>query len=114
MAHTPLKMSIAEAHAEVKQGWARSYSPEAVAYAVDSLDGKPILYRINILVSRLCFRGIYFPMMGRLAWFKVIAQNRRAIFKLTKEGLRAWYHLRFPGGGNLDAGSEVVNPNLTQ
>jgi hypothetical protein len=53
-------------------------------------------------------------MMGRLAWFKVIAQNRRAIFKLTKEGLRAWYHLRFPGGGNLDAGSEVVNPNLTQ
>jgi radical SAM superfamily enzyme YgiQ (UPF0313 family) len=111
MAHTPLKMSIAEAHAEVKQGWARSYSPEAVAYAVDSLDGKPILYRINILVSRLCFRGIYFPMMGRLAWFKVIAQHRRAIFKLTKESLRAWYHLRFPGGGNLDAGSEVAHPN---
>ncbi len=29
MAHTPLKMTIAEAHAEVKYGWAHSYSPEA-------------------------------------------------------------------------------------
>jgi hypothetical protein len=27
MAHTPLKMTIAQAHAEVKYGWASSYSP---------------------------------------------------------------------------------------
>src|SRR3977135_3629263 len=33
MAHTPLKMTIAEAHAEVRIGWARSYSPEAMAQA---------------------------------------------------------------------------------
>ena len=38
MAHTPLKMTIAEAHAEVKYGWAESYSPEAIAQAVDSLE----------------------------------------------------------------------------
>ncbi len=31
MAHTPLKMTIAEAHAEVRMGWASSYSPEAMA-----------------------------------------------------------------------------------
>ncbi len=85
MAHTPLKMTIAEAHAEVKYGWAHSYSPEAMAHAVDSLNAKPLGYRINILIARLCFRGIYFPMMGRLAWVKVIAQNRRTIFKLVKE-----------------------------
>src|SRR6201995_1615133 len=31
MAHTPLKMTIEEAHAELKYGWAQSYSPEALA-----------------------------------------------------------------------------------
>src|SRR6202166_4821880 len=85
MAHTPLKMTIEEAHAEVKDGWANSYSPEAIRRAVDSLDHKPLGYRINIFVARLCFRGIYFPMMGRLAWVKVIAQNRRTIFKLIRQ-----------------------------
>jgi hypothetical protein len=83
-------MSIAEAHAEVKDGWARSYSPEAIAQAVDSLGYKPLGYRLNILIARLCFRGIYFPMLGRFAWVKVISQNRRTIFKLAKEAFNAW------------------------
>jgi len=86
MAHTPLKMSIGEAHAEVKYGWAHAYSPEALAQAVDSLDDQPLGYRINIFLARLCFRGIYFPMMGKLAWLKVVAQNRQTIFKLVREG----------------------------
>jgi hypothetical protein len=86
MAHTPLKMSIEEAHAEVKYGWAQAYSPEALAHAVDSLDDQPLGYRINIFLARLCFRGIYFPMLGKLAWVKVVAQNRHTIFKLVKEG----------------------------
>src|SRR5437868_3283363 len=85
MAHTPLKMSIDEAHAEVKYGWAQAYSPEAVAHAVDSLDDQPLGYRINIFIARLCFRGIYFPMMGKFAWVKVVAENRHTIFKLVKE-----------------------------
>src|SRR5439155_21600441 len=34
MAHTPLKMSIGEAHAEVKSGWAQASSPEALAQPV--------------------------------------------------------------------------------
>ena len=42
-------------------------------------------YRVNIFLARLCFRGIYFPMMGKLAWLKVVAQNRYTIFKLVKE-----------------------------
>ncbi len=87
MAHTPLKMSIEEAHDEVRYGWNHSYSPEALAHAVDSLDDQPLGYRINIFLARLCFRGIYFPMMNKLAWVKVIAQNRRTIFKLTKEAI---------------------------
>jgi len=80
-------MTIEEAHAEVKYGWAHSYSPEALAQAVDSLDDQPLGYRINIFLARLCFRGIYFPMMGKLAWVKVVAQNRHTIFKLVKEAV---------------------------
>jgi radical SAM superfamily enzyme YgiQ (UPF0313 family) len=102
MAHTPLKMTIEEAHEEVKYGWAHAYSPEALAQAVDSLDDQPLGYRVNIFLARLCFRGIYFPMMGRLAWVKVIAQNRRTIFSLVWESLRG-HRTR---SGNPDA------PNL--
>lgn len=87
MAHTPLKMTIEEAHAEVNYGWAHAYSPQALADAVDSLADQPLGYRINIFLARLCFRGIYFPMLGRLAWLKVIAENRHTIFKLVKEAV---------------------------
>ena len=58
------------------------------AFAVESLDQKKLGYRINILIARLCFRGIYFPMMGRMAWIKMFAENRRTIFSLMKEGFR--------------------------
>jgi radical SAM superfamily enzyme YgiQ (UPF0313 family) len=94
MAHTPLKMTIPEAHAEVKYGWEKAYSPEAIAKAVQSIDHKPLGYRINILIARLCFRGIYFPQLGRFAWVKTIAQNRRSIFRLVKEGFGAWHAAR--------------------
>lgn len=90
MAHTPLKMSIGEAHDEVKYAWAHSYGPEAIAHAVNSLGHKEVGYRINILVARLCFRGIYFPQMGPLAWLRVIAQNRRSIFQVIKDGFGDW------------------------
>jgi radical SAM superfamily enzyme YgiQ (UPF0313 family) len=87
MAHTPLKMTIEEAHAEVNYGWDHAYSPKALAMAVDSLADQPLGYRINIFLARLCFRGIYFPMLNRLAWLKVIAQNRRTIFGLVREAV---------------------------
>ena len=87
MAHTPLKISIEEAHAEVNYGWSHSYSAEALAQAVEALDDQPLGYRINIFLARLCFRGIYFPMLGKLAWLKVAAENRRTIFKLITEAV---------------------------
>ncbi len=88
MAHTPLKMSIDEAHNEVRIGWANSYSPEAIEKAVDSLNHKPLGYRINILIARLCFRGIYFPQMGRFAWVKTILENRRTNTQTDKARVR--------------------------
>jgi bacteriochlorophyll C12 methyltransferase len=90
MAHTPLKMTIAEAHAEVKSGWAKSYSAEAIAAAVQMLKDKPLGYRINIFIARVCFRGIYFPQMGPIAWMKLILANRHTIKSLVKEGLATW------------------------
>src|SRR6202158_2391241 len=96
MAHTPLKMTISEAHAEVKIGWANSYSPEAIEKAVDSLNHKPLGYRINILIARLCFRGIYFSQMGRFAWVKTIVENRRTILKLIRQGFGAGLHAAAP------------------
>jgi radical SAM superfamily enzyme YgiQ (UPF0313 family) len=96
MAHTPLKMSIEEAHNEVRIGWANAYSPEAIEKAVDSLNHKALGYRINILIARLCFRGIYFPQMGRFAWVKTILENRRTILKLIRQGLGAGLHAAVP------------------
>ena len=87
MAHTPLKMTIEEAHAEVNYGWSQSYSPEALAAAVESLDDQPLGYRVNIFLARLCFRGIYFPMLGKMAWVKMIMQNRKTIFRLVTEAV---------------------------
>ena len=87
MAHTPLKMTIEEAHAEVNYAWAHAYNPEALSGAVDALEHECLGYRINIFLARLCFRGIYFPMLGKLAWLKVIIENRRTILKLVEEAM---------------------------
>src|SRR5208282_1978061 len=42
MAHTPLKMSIDEAHAEVNYGWSHSYSADAIRKAVESIADQPL------------------------------------------------------------------------
>ena len=87
MAHSPLKISSAEARLEVKHAWAASYSPERNSQAIESISDKPVADRIIHLVSRLFFRGIYFPQMGTRAWLKVIYQNRRTIYNLVREGI---------------------------
>ena len=96
MAHTPLKMSINEAHSELRMGWINSYSPEAIEKAVDSLNHKPLDNRINLFIARLCFRGIYFPQIGRFAWMKTILENRRTILKLIKQGFGKQVHAAAP------------------
>jgi radical SAM superfamily enzyme YgiQ (UPF0313 family) len=94
MAHTPLKMSIEQTQTEVGHAWANSYSPASIASAVNSISDDPVGHRISILIARLCFRGIYFPQMGRWAWTKVIVQNRRTIYHLAKEGVVAYRLMR--------------------
>ncbi len=90
MAHTPLKMTIQEARQETDSAWRASYSPERNAEAINSISAAPFRYRLSHLVSRLFFRGIYFPQMNKRAWMKLIFQNRRPIFSLSKEAIRMW------------------------
>ena len=90
MAHAPLKMSIDEAKDETLRAWSRSYSPERNAEAVNAIADKPLETRIGHLVARLFFRGIYFPQMNKRAWLKLLYQNRKTIFGLSKEGFSTW------------------------
>jgi len=90
MAHTPLKMSIEQTQTEVNHAWANSYSPADIASVVNSISNQAVEHRATILIARLCFRGIYFPQMGRWAWTKVIVQNRQTIYDLAKEAALTW------------------------
>lgn len=90
MAHTPLKMTIAEAGRETNQAWTYSYSPERNLSALEAIKDAPLQYRIGHLVARLFFHGIYFPQLGKRAWLKLIVQNRRPIFKVVKESVSAY------------------------
>jgi hypothetical protein len=83
-------MTSAQAQAEVRQAWTDSYNPAAISRAVDSLSQSPVWLRISLLLGRLSFRGIYFPQMGRWAWMKVAAQNRRVIIKLVGAAIKLW------------------------
>ncbi len=85
MAHTPLKMTIPEAHAELNHAWQASYSPERIAEALASISHKSVGWRIYHFILRLSFRSIYFPQTTKRAWLKVVWQNRRTVAGLTKE-----------------------------
>src|SRR5215213_1264724 len=90
MAHAPLKMTIEEARAETRSAWEASYSPERNAQAVEAIAGHDLQYRLSMLVSRLFFRGIYFPQMNKRAWLKLMYDNRRTISSLVREGFGKW------------------------
>ena len=94
MAHTPLKMTIEQVHYELRRAWSASYSAEANARALDMIPHKTVGQRLTHFISRLFFRGIYFPQMSRWQWIKLIADNRRSIFRLTKEVFQVWRPLR--------------------
>src|SRR5215207_4650129 len=94
MAHAPLRMTIEEAREETRLAWEASYSPGRNAEAVAALGGHDLQYRIGMLVSRLFFRGIYFPQMTRRAWLRLLYENRRTISALAREGFSTWRRAR--------------------
>jgi hypothetical protein len=106
MAHTPLKMSVSEVHTEVQYAWTNTYSPENTRRAMGKIADAPVPYKISHLVARLCFRGIYFPQKGSLAWLKVILENRGVIFRIFVESFTKWKGSA-PGDVRLDFDSGV-------
>jgi len=90
MAHTPLKMTVADVHREVTQAWTDSYDPAATRRAMSKIADAPVPYKISHLIARLCFRGIYFPQKGSLAWFKVMIENRSVILRIIVESFTKW------------------------
>lgn len=91
MAHTPLHMSIPEVQDEVRYAWTNAYSAEATEKALDSIADEPVPYKISHLASRLFFRGIYFPHGGISGWLKLIAQNRRSVYRIVRESFTQWH-----------------------
>ena len=86
MAHTPLKMTIDEAKAELDYAWRTSYSPEKNQRAIDWFQGAEINDQIMHFVMRMFFRGIYFPQRNARVWTRLVAQNRKPLLKLIKGG----------------------------
>src|SRR5437660_2687109 len=86
MAHIPMKMTTEEAQVELDKAWMKTYSPENNQRAIDWFGGREINDQIMHFVMRMFFRGIYFPQRNTRTWMKSIAQNRRPILKLVREG----------------------------
>jgi len=66
--------------------------------------------RVNIFLARLCFRGIYFPMLKKSSWLRVLIENRRTILRLFKEGVFRWVR---PGNSVSQDSLDVATPNVS-
>jgi radical SAM superfamily enzyme YgiQ (UPF0313 family) len=91
MAHTPLKITVPEVQDEVHYAWTNSYSPAATERVLDSIANEPAPYKISHLAARLLFRGIYFPQKGVWQKLKLVAQNRRLIWRVVGDSLTQWH-----------------------
>ncbi len=88
MSFSPLSISPEQAELEVREAWASSYSPAANAFAMKGLESGSLADRIIHFLSRLAFRGIYFPQMKRSDWVKILFQNRSSILSIIRQLLR--------------------------
>jgi len=87
MAFKPLGITVDQAEAEVRQAWTSSYSPQTIDSAMAWLGSRSFSDRVIHLLSRLAFRGIYFPQMKRQDWVQVLFQNRGPILRLLYQAL---------------------------
>ena len=105
MAYTPEHISIEQAEAEVDQAWKESYSPEAIAGALEKIRDRPFHERAVMFFTRLAFRGIYFPQMTKRHWVTLLWQNRTSFVRILYEGYQL--HRRHRRGG---AGPSLPEP----
>ena len=91
MSHTPLKITVDQAHQELDQAWRRSYNPQRNKQVVDLLTERDLDIGLIHFLMRLFFRGIYVPQMTTTAWLKLIFQNRRSIFTLVRKAVAKYW-----------------------
>ena len=89
MSYTPENITIAQAEAEVREAWTRSYSPRATVEALRRISDRPLSERAVVFFARLAFRGIYFPQMTLRHWSILLWKNRRPLTWLCYRGLFA-------------------------
>jgi radical SAM superfamily enzyme YgiQ (UPF0313 family) len=75
MSHTPLKITVDQAHEELDQAWRKTYSPQRNKQVVDLLTQRDLDIGLIHFLMRLFFRGIYVPQMTTAAWVSLIFQN---------------------------------------
>ena len=49
---------------------------------------------LGIFAAIEAFAFVFYMLLGRFAWWKVISENRQTIFKLAKQGVEAWWESR--------------------
>jgi radical SAM superfamily enzyme YgiQ (UPF0313 family) len=86
MAFTPDNISIEQSEKEVHEAWDRCYSPHAIAASLDKIRHRPFSERAVLFVTRLAFRGIYFPQIKARQWASLVWANRASIAQLVLEG----------------------------
>ncbi len=79
MAHKPLKATPEDVHRELKRAWMLCYSPETNKKSVEKIKDKSAGLQIFHLITRLMFRGIYYPQRSNLKWIKVLYNNKSSI-----------------------------------
>jgi radical SAM superfamily enzyme YgiQ (UPF0313 family) len=113
MSFTPLGISTEQAEGEVRQAWASSYSPQTIAASMGWLESKSFPDRLIHLLSRLAFRGIYFPQMKRQDWVQVLFQNRGPILRLLVQALELKFQPRPPKPISSNPQMPVERPAFT-
>jgi hypothetical protein len=95
-AFIPKGISAEEAEAQVRQSWLHCYSPatffRAQRWMVEQR--KAFGQQLTLFITRLLFRGIYFPQRTRWSWLRLLALNSRTVTSLIHSGLQAYRESR--------------------
>jgi radical SAM superfamily enzyme YgiQ (UPF0313 family) len=110
MDFSPLGISPEQAQDEIRQAWYASYQSDTNGAAIDRLKRGALADRIIHLLSRLAFRGIYFPQMTRKDWTRVLFENRRSILQVIFEALQFTYRPRSPKPRSVEV-PELAEPS---
>lgn len=87
----PAHLSAKQAQDEIRKSWRASYGPGAFSRTQKWMlaNQKPFAQQLTLFISRLLFRGIYFPQMTRRSWARLLARNIFTIASLVRSGFRS-------------------------